>query len=506
MVSTSKAKIEGKCVVLFLIAGVILSLFQFLYNRSLWIDEAWLGLNIIHKNSFELLKPLDYNQVAPILFLQIEKLFSIFIPVEYGLRIFPLLCFWSFLYFFYKILKMLWKDNYCAIIIALSFAVFNPLFILYSSEVKQYIVDVFVLSVVFYFTIKDYKKVQNKYYILAIVGVLSIFLSNVAPIILFTSGLYLFYDNFFVTKNKKILSLSLMSLVWLVAFSVYYCFFIYEHPAREFMIAYWYKAGGFLPHSFDVSMFERFVIQLGSIFLFSNYALFMSDIWDASIPGLIMYFIMVLFFLIGIVKLIRYRKMKIIILTCVPFLLHVFLSAFYLYPVSTRAMLYTLPCMIVICAEGFNFMEIFFRLKSYQKKRAVTIICILLLFCGLYRFPIKKTEIKDCLKYINEHIKEDEAIYAYSYAIPSLQYYTDIEYINSKFISHTQDNIFDGEYWNKEKYTDILKELRGRYWLMFSLNPGDETYIINQLNSLGHKKIEKFQVEGFSIYLYDFDK
>jgi hypothetical protein len=56
-----------------LAAGVVLSLAQFLFNRSLWWDEAAMALNIIHRSSAELLQPLDYAQSAPVLFLQILK-------------------------------------------------------------------------------------------------------------------------------------------------------------------------------------------------------------------------------------------------------------------------------------------------------------------------------------------------------------------------------------------------------------------------------------------------
>jgi len=62
--------------ILLVASGFALSIFQFLYNRSLWLDEAALSLNIIKKNPFQLLQPLDYSQVAPILYLQIVYAFN----------------------------------------------------------------------------------------------------------------------------------------------------------------------------------------------------------------------------------------------------------------------------------------------------------------------------------------------------------------------------------------------------------------------------------------------
>jgi len=78
-----------------LASGIAISLIQYFSNRSLWVDEARLALNIITKDSCDLMNPLDYYQVAPIGFLFIEKAFSIVIPgSELGLRLFPLISFW----------------------------------------------------------------------------------------------------------------------------------------------------------------------------------------------------------------------------------------------------------------------------------------------------------------------------------------------------------------------------------------------------------------------------
>ena len=55
-------------VVLIALFGVIIAFVQFVSNRSLWLDEAMFSLNIINRDYIELLLPLDYTQVAPILF------------------------------------------------------------------------------------------------------------------------------------------------------------------------------------------------------------------------------------------------------------------------------------------------------------------------------------------------------------------------------------------------------------------------------------------------------
>ena len=54
--------------------GILVRVIQYLYNRSLWADEAVLALNIVNRSYLELLQPLDYEQGAPIAFLWVEKL------------------------------------------------------------------------------------------------------------------------------------------------------------------------------------------------------------------------------------------------------------------------------------------------------------------------------------------------------------------------------------------------------------------------------------------------
>ena len=58
----------------FLVAGIVFRLVQFFAARSLWLDESMLALNIASRSFGELLRPLDYNQVAPPLFLWLARL------------------------------------------------------------------------------------------------------------------------------------------------------------------------------------------------------------------------------------------------------------------------------------------------------------------------------------------------------------------------------------------------------------------------------------------------
>lgn len=491
----TKLDFEQKIIHAILLLGVTLSLVQFIYNRSLWFDEAMLALNIINKSGVELLKPLDYNQVAPILFLQLEKLFSILLPnSEYGLRLFPLLCFWFSLYLFYRILRLTFNNPY-TIIFSLSLFVFNSTLIYYSSEVKQYMSDVLVLTSIYYFILKSYKKEENKYYLLGIIGSVSILLSNVAPIILFSGGLYLFYD-YLINQRIYFKYIAGVYFVWVITFLLYYYYFIHGHTARDIMISYWSNVDAFMPHNpINIDFYKFLRSKLGMIF---------SSLLPFGVGG--RHFLRVLF-LIGSVTLFIKRKTGVLILTLIPIILHLLLSALKLYPFDLRLILYTCSIIIIITSFGFDYITnfIFTYLKIERFRLLSILIPVSLLFTFyIIGFPIKREEIKKSINYIQQHINKNDKIYVYYGAAYAFKYYNYIQFINtSASIVKGSKNIK-----NKEKYINELKNLKGRIWLLFAhahiWDDDEETYIVRQLDSLGYNKIETFITDGSSTYLYDF--
>ena len=76
---------------LFLVIGALARVIRYYLCFPLWDDESFLCVNFIGRSYAELLQPLDYHQVAPVLFLWIERaVVQIFGFNEYSLRLVPL--------------------------------------------------------------------------------------------------------------------------------------------------------------------------------------------------------------------------------------------------------------------------------------------------------------------------------------------------------------------------------------------------------------------------------
>jgi hypothetical protein len=73
--------------------GILLRIARYAMDFPLWWDEAFVAVNFIRRDYLELLRPLDFGQVCPILFLWAEltvvKLMGF---SEWTLRLFPLAC------------------------------------------------------------------------------------------------------------------------------------------------------------------------------------------------------------------------------------------------------------------------------------------------------------------------------------------------------------------------------------------------------------------------------
>ena len=227
--------------------GIILRLVQYLFNRSLWLDESALALNIIDRSFLELLQPLNYNQGAPIGFLMLEKIaVQIFNSSEYALRLFPFLSGTASMLLFYGVAKRFIKSEAVPIAVGL-FALSGPL-IYYSSEVKQYSSDVCIALIILYFVTRGiYSKRLTASHIIVfgVVGAIVIWFSHSSVFILAGVGMSLVLFSFVRKEWTRIGRLLIAYSFWALSLTLCYLVSLRDLSANKDLLNYW--SGAFMP-------------------------------------------------------------------------------------------------------------------------------------------------------------------------------------------------------------------------------------------------------------------
>ena len=93
LAETSRVRWMNWAVWLFVVLGIAARLVRYLVAYPIWHDEAFLAVNLWDRDPIDLLRPLDYHQVAPWFFLTIEWVAVRCLGYsELSLRLFPTIC------------------------------------------------------------------------------------------------------------------------------------------------------------------------------------------------------------------------------------------------------------------------------------------------------------------------------------------------------------------------------------------------------------------------------
>ena len=336
---------------LIIICGIILRLFQFFVNDSLWLDEIFLGLNLIDRSYLELFHPLNYEQYAPIGFLLLEKLMGqLFGYTEYSLRILPLISGLVAIYLFYRLTKGTF--NYFITTVALFLFCFSRYLINYSMEVKPYSFDVLIAVSILLLALYIYKEgltKKNALY-LCLLGSISIWFSFVSIFMLAAVGIsFLIY--YYRMKNRDFLyNITIIGTIWVVLFAINYYFFL-RHSSPD-VTYFWYKFNGFL--QLPCSFYELLVQCI--IKFYSLLDLLILSMDNTTIFGFFGLLVTALFFA-GYVSLLVEKEWFISWLFFLPVLLTFVASLLFIYPFKSRLILFLLPVVIILTAKGLGFLR-----------------------------------------------------------------------------------------------------------------------------------------------------
>jgi uncharacterized membrane protein len=464
----------------------------------LWVDEAKLALNIVDSSFVDLMGPLlNPPQFAPIGFVLSTKLLTqIFFENEFTLRLLPLTSGIIAIFIFYAICKRIL--DYKSMLMAVSFFSISEYLIHYSAEFKQYSSDVFFSLLLVYLVLKtseETKPLKKYVYILSLgfLGILSIFFSYPAAIILFVTGCYLAYIYLKARENNLLLTVAILSLFWFLAFLFNYMYFIMGSPVFIHGIHDFWRSG-FLPFppasAADIVQYLNIVNEV-----------FGQNPLKLFYPGLI-FFCFISGCIIGIKN-----KDRRLILIMAPIFSTIILSIFNKYPLKGRLILFLSPFLIILISIGLSYIyQILFREK---KVLAIVLMILIFLLPVTYQFyrltvPNKGEEIKEVLTYYRNNRDHDSLLYVYYGGIDAFRFYKkSYEIKDSEFIIGNSGR----EHWYI--YNDDINEMKGRgkVWFLFShvsdwYGVNEEQYFIQILNRIG-KQIKSHKSYGAAIYLYE---
>ncbi len=487
--------------------GALIRLVQYLYNRSLWADEAKLAINIAETSYGGFSQPLAYDQAAPIAFLWVEKLaVQIWGNHEYALRLFPLVAALVSLILFYQLTADFLDARARPVAIALFAS--NQYLVYYASEVKQYSGDVLAALAVMLVLMRARigEMTLTKAAVAGLVGAIAIWFSH--PVVFVLAGVeavYLARDISSGIANRSVAKLHqtwkwrlTTYTCWLVSFTMFYRLTLTDIRNNEFFLFTW--ADIFPQSAWDLGWF----FERTWLFFYKPLA-FPTGISELAIVLVVL----------GGVAGVKSRQTKCFLLL-VPGLLTLIAGYLRQYPVDNRFLLFLVPSFIILITQGLFYSLDLAHINNPIKR---SILIFLLIFFpiiegGLFLDrPYLYENIKPVLAYVQRHQQPDDIIYVFQKGKVQFQYYADrygfepYEYqIGIDLDDDLEQNISTRD--ERLGYQRDINQLRGnsRVWFLVSdSRTRDETeFILDYFETIG-QKIDGFvaDVPTSFAYLYD---
>ena len=173
-----------------LAVGIASRLIRYLLRFPLWGDESMLVMNFLDRDYAGLMQPLNFHQVAPLLFLWIEltavKLLGF---NEWSLRLFPLLCSLASLFLFHRLARLLLHGTALVLAVAIFAVTYSGL--RYASEVKPYGVDLMVSTLLFLLAVRWWRQPDDTRWLWVLTAVVPLALGLSYPAVFVAGGVSL---------------------------------------------------------------------------------------------------------------------------------------------------------------------------------------------------------------------------------------------------------------------------------------------------------------------------
>ncbi len=496
----SRISIEGLAAALAIGFGLILRLRQYMLNLSLWLDEAMLALNIVNRTFEQLIKPLDYDQGAPLGFLWTTKAAQILLGNrELSLRLFPFLAGCLALIMLWLLARQLTRP--VGVIFALLIFASSRYLVSYGAQVKQYAVDVTVALLLYLLALSLLRKNASTkdYLILAALGGFSIWMSHPAVFTLGGIGLTLIVSALLNRDWQAALKHGLVSTFWALNFAALYLIQYRSLASNSYLTNFW--AEYFMPFSTSAPAWA--LDRLAGLF-------YNPGGLSVEVPAVII----LILFLAGMVSLFQQDK-RWAWMFSLALVFTLAASSLGKYPFGGRMGMFAVPGLLIGAGEGIELLR-----KLFTPKPTLGLAAALLLVGWLTFTPLnfavelalkpKMAEnIAPTMAYLKTNYREGDVIYLYRMSIPAFRYYAPKYRLEGALVFNGADF-----HTNRTGYQSELAQLLGhqRAWFLFSHLTDyeyidDRDAILDYAGQIGSKKRDFSEPGTFiNLYLYELTK
>lgn len=480
--------------------GVLARLSQYLANRSLWLDEAYLALNVLGRDPAGLLRPLDDNQIAPPGFLWAVKAATLALGSdERALRLVPLAGGVLAVLFTWTVARRaLGRD---AALLATAITAWSQPLIYYSSELKPYATDALAALAAYALclpSVIDSGTVARapsarRVAALGVAGALLPWLSYPATFVLAGCAAAMLWTPLVRRRRRDLALLSLPPALWCASLLALYAAVLRHGLANEFLRSFWRDFfAPFPPRSlveaywFPQSWFDFLVFAAGLPF----------------------YGLATLAWLVGAWALWRAGRGGLLAALLLPPALATVASMLQLYPLYIRVLLFAVPPAVLLIAAGAR--ELCSMLAGSSRVVAA-LVAALLLFHPLYRSltvlaapPWSTEEPRPTMEHMVDHWQDGDRVYVYHGAEPTFTFYA-----HRLGLGESAPRLIgepsNGDFSLLDE--DIRRMLGGRAWFVFAHvssfdGINEQSYMLRRLDG-SWPRLDQAEARGAGAYLYD---
>lgn len=475
--------------------GVALRLRPYLANRSLWLDESFLALNVISRDFAGLARPLDYDLVAPLGFLWAERLIvTAFGDSEYALRALPVLAAISALFVFWRLISKILAAAGTIMAVAI-FAISEPL-IIYAAEAKQYSVDV-VIAVILWWSFTTAKARLDDddlgaWVLVTLLGAMAIWISHPAVFVVGGISVHWLWLSLRRATWKSLMLRAGATLTWVASFVALYI--ISLRFATPKLHGYWRGAEAPLV-PLTVQDLTKYLDAASLV---------------SSLPmGRRVFQLVMLGAVVGVIALWRRHHRQHWWFAGTLALVWL-ASSLGQYPLTIRLWLFFAPAMILLVAAGVE--EVWRRTQQTFPMLAPILACLILAHPALAAAhtalrPREHEEIRPLLQHVRAHYRDGDLLYLYRLAKVASLYYAKRGLV---FPGEVVIGMKSADRYQSEADVETLQGHR-RVWVLFShvreTSEGldDEKLFVHLLDRAG-VRLDAVRQTGASLYLYDLSR